>query len=58
MHRNLEKKSNLASARYFGALDMLSIPPETTTSLRPNWILCAASIVAEIIKLINVVRTV
>lgn len=38
--------SNLASARYFGALDMLSMPPATTTSLLPNWIVCAASIVA------------
>nr|GMC77118.1 Uncharacterised protein [Ipomoea batatas] len=27
---------------------MLSIPPATTTSLMPNWILCAASIVAAI----------
>lgn len=38
--------SNLASARYLGALDMLSMPPATTTSLLPNWIVCAASIVA------------
>ena len=39
---------NLASARYLGTLDMLSIPPDTTISLTPNWILCAASIVAAI----------
>lgn len=37
---------NLASAKYLGALDMLSIPPATMTSLIPNWILCDASIIA------------
>jgi hypothetical protein len=36
----------LASAMYFGALDMLSMPPATTISLIPNWIDCAANIVA------------
>lgn len=39
--------TNLASARYFGTFDMLSMPPATTTSLMPNWMLCAASIVAN-----------
>lgn len=38
--------TNLASARYLGTLDMLSMPPATTTSLMPSWMLCAASIVA------------
>lgn len=33
---------------YLGAFDMLSMPPATTTSLMPNWILCAASIVAAV----------
>ena len=32
---------------------MLSIPPATTTSFTPNWIDCAASIVAETIKINN-----
>lgn len=41
---------NLASARYLGTLDMLSMPPATTTSLIPSWILCAASIVAALTK--------
>lgn len=42
----IEEKANLESTRYLGALDMLSMPPATTTSLAPNWIDCAASIVA------------
>lgn len=37
---------NLASAMYLGEFDMLSMPPATTTSLIPNWMLCAASIMA------------
>lgn len=31
---------------YLGAFDMLSMPLATTTSLKPNWILCAARITA------------
>ena len=31
---------------YLGAFDMLSIPPATTTSLRPNCMVSAASMVA------------
>jgi hypothetical protein len=46
-----KKKANLASARYLGALDMLSIPPTTTISFKPNWIDCAAIIVAETKKI-------
>lgn len=40
------KKADLASVKYFGEFDMLSMPPATTTSLIPNWMDCAASIVA------------
>lgn len=38
--------TNLASAKYLGAFDMLSMPPATTISLRPSCMLCAAKIVA------------
>lgn len=48
----LLKKTNLASAKYLGTLDMFSIPPATTTSLMPNCILCAASIVAAKIYIV------
>lgn len=41
---------HLASEMYLGTLDMLSMPPATTTSFIPNWMLCAANIVAAITK--------
>lgn len=41
-----EHLADLASAMYFGAFDMLSIPPATTMSLIPSWIDCAAKMVA------------
>lgn len=40
--------AHLASAKYLGAFDMLSMPPAMTTSLMPNWIVCDASITAGI----------
>lgn len=40
---------------YLGTLDMLSIPPATTISLIPNWILCAARIVAAKEKIIAII---
>lgn len=43
-----DQKTNLDCTRYFGALDMLSIPPATTTSLTPDVMLSAAIIIAEI----------
>lgn len=46
------RSADLASAMYLGTLDMLSIPPATTISLIPNWILCAARIVAAKEKIV------
>ena len=45
-YTEVTRSADLASAMYLGTLDMLSIPPATTISLIPNWILCAARIVA------------
>lgn len=42
--------ANRASTIYLGALDMLSMPPATTTSLIPSSMLCAANIVAVMQK--------
>ena len=46
LHPDEKHFTDLASAMYFGAFDMLSMPPATTTSLMPSWIDCAANIVA------------
>lgn len=46
----IEENINLASAMYLGTLDMLSIPPATTTSFIPNQMLCAANMVVAVTK--------
>lgn len=49
-------KTDLASAMYLGTLDMLSMPPAKTISLTPSCILCAASTVAAMTVIGNIMR--